>query len=420
MEIIAQQQNIFDDNCEPLTKISTVLDNMNYEPLLSVLAQERGHGRNDYPNETMLRCYLAFTIFKYPTMQAFIDELKRNPALRMSCKLTIKVKANGSIQTAPSNQAFTRFEQRLGKHQELLNDIFNRLVTDIHQLKADFGQNLALDGKLIESYASRLSKSEAPDGRGETDANYTLKQYTGTKPTGEIVVKTITYFGFRLHLLVDTKYELPVLYRVTKASLNESTVAKDLIQHDFPEWLKRTIQTITADRGYDGRPLMEVIEKIRADQPVIPVIDIKNMWRDGEPTRQYRETDFVYNYAGAVFYLDENSQLIKAKYQGYHKQTDSLRYQTPDHQHQIYIQRAEDPRIFNRLARDSKKFKRIYQSRTAIERVNGRLDRDYLFENHTIRGLAKLNLRVTLSFIVMLSLKKAEFGSQDQFDGKVA
>jgi len=63
MRIIAQQQNVFDDYCAPLTKISTVLDNAPFDPLMASLDQERGHGRNDYPNETMLRCWLV--LFKY-------------------------------------------------------------------------------------------------------------------------------------------------------------------------------------------------------------------------------------------------------------------------------------------------------------------------------------------------------------------
>ena len=53
------------------------------------------------------------------------------------------------------------------------------------------------------------------------------------------------------------------------------------------------------------------------------------------------------------------------------------------------------------LLQDSSKFKRLYKGRTTVERLNGRLDRDYKFEKHFIRGLKKMNLMVTLSFIVM-------------------
>ena len=59
------------------------------------------------------------------------------------------------------------------------------------------------------------------------------------------------------------------------------------------------------------------------------------------------------------------------------------------------------------IARDSDKFKRIYKGRTAVERLNGRLDRDYtlkgtrMFEEHCIRGLKKMTLMVGLSMIIM-------------------
>lgn len=68
---------------------------------------------------------------------------------------------------------------------------------------------------------------------------------------------------------------------------------------------------------------------------------------------------------------------------------DSLRYEFKSQYHDKRLSRKkceEDRRVFNKAARGSHKFKRIYKKRTSIERVNGRVDRDYLFENHTIRG----------------------------------
>jgi hypothetical protein len=40
--------------------------------------------------------------------------------------------------------------------------------------------------------------------------------------------------------------------------------------------------------------------------------------------------------------------------------------------------------------------------------VNGRIDRDYKFEEHTIRGLKKMELYITASFIAMLSMGKSK------------
>ncbi|MHC5879109.1 transposase, partial [Streptococcus pyogenes] len=59
-------------------------------------------------------------------------------------------------------------------------------------------------------------------------------------------------------------------------------------------------------------------------------------------------------------------------------------------------------------------FKRQYKKRTSVERVNGRLDRDFRFENHTIRGLKKMRLAISMSFLVMIgfALAKLKTGNQ--------
>ncbi|MGH9341284.1 MAG: DDE transposase, partial [Acidobacteriota bacterium] len=47
---------------------------------------------------------------------------------------------------------------------------------------------------------------------------------------------------------------------------------------------------------------------------------------------------------------------------------------------------------------------REYKKRTAVERVNSRLDTSFNFEVHYIRGKKKMELRVGLALMVMLAL----------------
>ena len=63
-----------------------------------------------------------------------------------------------------------------------------------------------------------------------------------------------------------------------------------------------------------------------------------------------------------------------------------------------------DRRIFTPLARSSYAWARGYKRRTAVERVNSRLDGSFQFERHYIRGQKKMQLRVGLALIVMLAL----------------
>ena len=63
-----------------------------------------------------------------------------------------------------------------------------------------------------------------------------------------------------------------------------------------------------------------------------------------------------------------------------------------------------DPKVFNMVARDSKKFTRLYNKRTSVERYHGRLDQTLGFENHTIRGIGKMTVMGTLADIIMLAM----------------
>jgi len=68
----------------------------------------------------------------------------------------------------------------------------------------------------------------------------------------------------------------------------------------------------------------------------------------------------------------------------------------------VRIKLEEDRRVFTPLARSSYAWQKTYDKRTAVERVNSRLDVSFGFERHFIRGLKKMKLRMGLALVVML------------------
>ena len=72
------------------------------------------------------------------------------------------------------------------------------------------------------------------------------------------------------------------------------------------------------------------------------------------------------------------------------------------------IKLSEDRRIFTPIARDSKKWAREYKKRTSVERENGRIDRDLGFEKHTIRGKDKMEMFLTMGFLIQLGMAKGK------------
>jgi hypothetical protein len=146
---------------------------------------------------------------------------------------------------------------------------------------------LAIGGKQLASYGKAVAcekTKEKGDGRRENDADWGTKTRTGTDGSGKTREKVTHRFGFKLHLIVDTKYELPVMYRLKKASESEQPAGLAMIKgmgNRLPEIACRA-RYMTGDRGYDDT---EIIVESRDNTGIKPVIDIRNCRKDGEKSR---------------------------------------------------------------------------------------------------------------------------------------
>jgi len=89
--------------------------------------------------------------------------------------------------------------------------IFDQMVNELMALLPDFGKHLAIDGKKLPTHARPNKEKKADDGRRDTDADFGKKVYRGKREDGTMWEKVVSWFGYRLHLVVDSKYELPVL-----------------------------------------------------------------------------------------------------------------------------------------------------------------------------------------------------------------
>ena len=411
MANIVSQVSFFDyteevEKLGDLERLQIALEGIDDEALMSVLEKERGSGRDDYPIRVMWNLKIAKKVFEHPKVSTFRRELKRNSQLRRICGLNDN---DNKKHLVPPARVFTNFDTMLERHQEMVDAIFDGQVDFFYEEVEGFGEDAACDGKYLDSYANNKPKEgrEETDNRTENDAEYSIKEYHYVDKDGKKQTKKETHFGFKAHIICDTKTELPIAKKVTKANYDEKKAAKDLLE-DMDAARIEVMKTICMDRGYDSLDMIRLIK----EKDIIPLIDIRNMWKDGEGTRQYKDTNMVYNAYGEVFHYDyvevtdvESSkkslewQPVKMKYEGYDKQKKCLRYSHKGKIRKIYI--SYDERVFLPIARDSEKFKKLYNGRTSVERLNGRLDRDYMFENHTIRGLDKMNLELTISMIVM-------------------
>lgn len=412
---IIPQTNLFSwtdlDELGDLDRLRLVIDYLPDHELMDILEKERRNGRDDYPIRAVWNTILAGVVFEHDSTESLRRELGRNAQLRWLCGL------EGSV--VPPSYVYTRFMKKLFIHEEEIETMFQTIVSQISELLPDFGESLAVDGKAIPSFANGKNKNDKKDGRRDTDADYGKKSYRGKKGDGTMWEKIVKWFGYKIHLVVDSSYELPVAYSVTQASVPDINAAHDLldeIETTQPSLLKNA-ETMTGDKGYDDTKLNV---KLWDDHGIKPVIDIRNMWKDAEETRLLGDKEnVVHNYKGNVYchcpVTGVQREMVNG---GFEKDRNTLKKLCPAKQYGLHcegeaecpvvqgirIPLKEDRRIFTPIDRASYKWEKEYNKRTAVERVNSRLDVSFGFENHTIRGMKKMKIKCGLALCIMLAM----------------
>lgn len=280
MAIIPQQKLFGWEEIEKLSdleRLRLVLENMPDEELMQSLETERGRGRNDYPVRAVWNSILAGVVYQHSSIESLRRELLRNGQLRQMC---------GFDKEAAPSWVYSRFLKKLYKETEKVEAIFDRLVEQAKEMLPGFGEVLAIDGKAIDTHArSRKQEGEAkPDGRRDIDADTGVKVYRGRRRDGSLWEKVKTWFGYKLHLIVEANYELPVAFSVTRASGAEIPQAHALLtrmETRHPGILEECKEFL-GDKGYDDGKLHV---RLWDGKGIKPVIDIRNHWKDGEKTR---------------------------------------------------------------------------------------------------------------------------------------
>ena len=420
------------DEASDLDRLRLVLDSLPDEMLVMFLEQRRGRGRDDYPIRPMWNAVIAGVVFQHPSAAALIRELWRNGELRQLCGFN----PFGGMVSAPSADAMERFLKLILEHREMLTDIFHTLIDELKKELPDLGVKTAVDSKAIPSFGKPVrdeEKQKEEDRRRDTDADWGKKTYKGLRKDGTAWEKVVKWFGYKLHLLVDSAYELPLAFAVDVASSSDMKNLTPLVE-DLEEHHKKIHDDndeCSADKGYDSA---ENNTALYEDHGIKPVIDKREMWK----TKKYetlfpeRYDVFCYDESGKVYcscpsIRKGEDELRELAFVGFEKDRNTLKYRCPaaafgfecpgraeceklspvgvgNFGRVVRVPLELDRRIFTPIARPTDKWQKAYDRRTSVERVNSRIDQVLGFEHHTIRGKDKMEMRVTLALVVMLAM----------------
>ena len=401
-----------------LERFKLVIENIPDEEFIRQLERKRKRGRNDYPVRAIWNALLAGVVFQHKSIESLRRELLRNAQLRELCGFDVLP----GMVIVPTSWAFSRFLRLVLKYDFEIESIFTKLVISLSELLPNLGKRLALDSKAIKSFANPRNESERerkPDGRRDVDADIGVKTYRGLNEDGNTWEKFKSWFGYKIHLLVCSVHELPVAYTVTRASVHDCKEAPQVLDkaiRNAPQVFSRC-EYLAADKGYDDGKL---ISRLWDKHLIKPIIDIRSMWKDGEPSRLLPElSNVTYDCRGTVrCHCPKTGDEKEMAFGGFEQDRSTLKYVCPVHAYGVSCKGCSDcpirgsirikmewnRRVFTPVARSSYKWSDLYKDRTAVERVNSRLDVSFGFEEHFIRGMKKMQVRCGLALCVMLAM----------------
>jgi hypothetical protein len=386
------------------------------EKLLDSLRQARGKGRDDYPVTALWGTFLLAIVLRHHTMDACLQELERNPALR----LLVGIEAEEHV---PKAHNMSRFAATLGEaaHLPLLHEVFDVLVQRLGAVVADFGQDTAGDstglaGRAAESPALR----RAEEAQGLPQPSGGRKEY---KDDDGKITKVVEWFGYKLHLLVDVKHEVTLAYQITDTKAGDKELIADLLAQAKASLPPGRIRTLADGKAADDGQVHELLH----DEDVQPVIQNRTFQVE-EPEKVLggrTPLHVVYDQAGTIYCYDQVSAppvRHPMAYLGHEPQRGTLKYRCPA-RHEgwpcpsdaqcngtrrygltVRVKQDRDLRRFPPIPRATKQFERLYKGRTAVERINARLKIFWGIDDGQVYGARRFHAHVGAVMVVHLGL----------------
>lgn len=220
-------------------------------------------GRKPFSRQNLLRAIIFKNLKGLPTLTELANELKDNPSAAIRCGFNI-------LKPLPSVERFSSFLKNTS-HREL-QKIRIQLVHRLINLDIITGKYLSIDSCPIPAHVkennlktnvkNRFSKTRIP--KGSPDARLgTMVIYPSPS------TKRISYFwGFRDHVVIDAKEELPI-WQITKpAHIPESLMFIPLFQLIKNEF-HFNIKAVMGDGIYDANSILKYIVKDLKAKPRI-------------------------------------------------------------------------------------------------------------------------------------------------------
>jgi len=342
--------------------------------------------------------YDPISLFKAQLL-IYLDEVKSDrklaSALRYDARLCLLCGFN--FLKTPSNGTFSNFRDRLG--EDTFYEILHRLIAQAIVLKIILGGDTATDSTHLWAYSNKFGK-KACSCKGKCDCP---RKYSDSDAQWGHKSKEYTFFGYKVHLIVDVKSQLPLDVIVTPANKSDSPYANPLLKGANEQHPEINLDTNSTDAAYDA------YENYRfpiEDMGVAPIIALNH--RNGADALTL----------GSLSISQEGRYTCLAGFQvvywGKDPERGRLKFRCPaalgkcqclfrstcspsSYGKTFYLHPDRDYRLIGPIPRGTDLWQRKYNARTSVERAYSEQKGSHHLTNLRVRGLSRVRIHVYLA-----------------------
>jgi hypothetical protein len=401
-----------------LATLAQLLEVLPDQPLLDGLRSARGKGRNDFPVDHLWGVVVLTVALRHHSFESCLAELHRNPSLCRLLGITC-------VEQIPNGWNVSRFLDVLGQQPHLseLRTVFDFLVRRLGCAVPDLGRDTAADATGLNARPKKDAQAVAEEvEQGLPQPSGGRKEY---KDEQDKVVKVVEWFGYKLHLMVDVKHEVPLAYCVSDTKAGDNERVAPLVEQATANLPEGRIQTLAYDKAADDEKVHECLHQAG----VKPLIQNRALWKEEPerplPGRKGRyPLNVVHDEAGTVYCYDQSGEVPvrhRMAYIGYEKDRQTLKYRCPA-RHEgwscpndgrcnqgksygliVRVEHTLDLRRFPPIPRATKKFEQMYKGRTSVERVNARAKIFWGVDDGNVVGARRFHAYVGVVMVVCVA-----------------
>jgi IS5 family transposase len=324
--------------------LSCILASPEVSRLIAALQETRWTGRPGYPLRSMVGMALAKSLYALPTWTRTVALVREHTAL------ALVIAPDGEV---PSVYACYRFTAKLREHAAVLERCISGVIAALKRANPVLGWDIAIDASDMPAYANG-QRFASKGGRERSDTEFSDPDASWGHRSAVSTRKGGGFYGYRLHMAVCSKTELPLAWTVETAKDNETRSVGLLLEKLHT--LGINPETCALDKGYDIAPAYDACAE-RGVNPVIPLRQTPAVKRGDHKPPCCKHGQW--RFAGA----DRNRNATK--------------WRCPTGECKPASVWVKADRLHPLIPRETPRWKALYRRRASVERQFGRLKNEW-------------------------------------------